>query len=546
VQESEVDAYTEANPNCRVIAWEQKYFDEYEKTPELDPHPTTGAAHNFAWAHSLSEGFSHHWIMDDNIRYFLIRHNARRIRLGNAKALHWHEEFIQKWRNLAGLSLAMSPFMLGKPIGLNTRLYCATLYRNDLHEYGIKWRRGLNDDTIVSIDILKTGYWCTAESRLVGIQKIGTSRKGRMSGGMTDFYADGGFIKKSAELVRLHPDCTKTVIRFNRIHHVVDFSGFKQQLVPVDANYVPKVKSVNAKPAKKKIKSTSSKKTQTVIGADFQTGIDLAEQLKTDLHGNHKVMYPIYIPSKNRAGSTTTPQLLRESGVSFYVLVEPQDYENYQKYHPDHELLMMDKNDQGIDYARNFAKNHATENGHTYHWQLDDDVKAFRVRIDTKNLKTTGAHVLSIVEKVTNLYSNIGTAAPMYDTFAYTVPTPIKLNKMVASVMLFKNDPEIIFRPMIIDDIDVTMQYLDKGYCTLVFARALASLPTTPNDTGGMGAEARVGQTMRTRCENLVKQWGEDAFKVITKNNAPRIAPSRIWSTFKQQPHFHTSEEHKD
>lgn len=233
VEDAEADAYMKHNPQCRVEVWPQRYMDEYEKTPELDPHPTTGAAHNFAWDHSRELGYSHHWIMDDNIKFFLIRHNNRRARVGNAKAFLWNEQFIQKWQNLAGIALAMSPFMRGNTFHLNTRLYCCTLYRNDLDQYGIKWRRGLNDDTIVSLDILKTGYWCTAENRAIGIMKVGTSRKGRLAGGMTDFYAQGGFIKKSAELVRLHPDCARTTVRFNRIHHYVDFSQFTQQLIPV-------------------------------------------------------------------------------------------------------------------------------------------------------------------------------------------------------------------------------------------------------------------------------------------------------------------------
>lgn len=234
VEASEQQAYAEANPGCEVIVWPQEYLDNYEKTPELDPHPTTGAAHNYAWDHSRANGFTHHWIMDDNISKFYVRYNGRRAVIANAKALHWNEDFIRKFQNLAGISLAMAPFMKGHTLALNTRLYCATLYRNDLHEYGIKWRRGLNDDTIVSLDILKTGYWCTAENRAVGIAKKGTSRKSRMGGGMTDFYAQGGFIKKSAELVRCHPEYSTTEIRFNRIHHVVDFSSFKQQLIPVD------------------------------------------------------------------------------------------------------------------------------------------------------------------------------------------------------------------------------------------------------------------------------------------------------------------------
>jgi hypothetical protein len=235
VEEAELDTYTEHNPDCIVMSFPQRYMDEYEKTPELDPHPTTGAAHNFAWDNSREAGYKFHWIMDDNIRKFQIRKDGRRADLMNPIGFVWQEEFIAKWKNLAGMSLAMAPFMRGtSTIGLNTRLYCATLYRNDLDEYGIKWRRGLNDDTIVSIDILKTNYLCTAENRAIGICKTGTSRKGRMSGGMSDFYADGGFIRKSAELVRLHPDCTKTVIKFNRIHHEVDFSQFKQQLIPAN------------------------------------------------------------------------------------------------------------------------------------------------------------------------------------------------------------------------------------------------------------------------------------------------------------------------
>jgi len=234
VEAAEEAAYKEHNPDCKVIVWPQSYLDDYEKTPELDPHPTTGAAHNYAWDHSRANGYTHHWIMDDNIRDFLVTYKGRRANVRDAKALKWNEDFIRKFKNLAGIALAMAPFMRGSTLALNTRLYCAVLYRNDLNEYGIKWRRGLNDDTIVSLDILKTGYWCTMENRAVGIQKIGTSRKGRMSGGMTDFYAQGGFIKKSAELVRIHPDCATTVVKFNRVHHVVDFSKFTQQLIPIE------------------------------------------------------------------------------------------------------------------------------------------------------------------------------------------------------------------------------------------------------------------------------------------------------------------------
>lgn len=234
VEDAEHDAYAAANPDSDVLVWPSSYMDTYERTPELDPHPTTGAAHNFAWDHAREAGFSHHWIMDDNIQLFRYRDAGKAYPLPDASPLRWHETLMLRYQNLAGFALGLS-HTFGSPqaFTLNTRLYCATLYRNDLHEWGIRWRRGLNDDTIVSLDILKTGYWCTAESHLLLILKQPTNRGQRLPGGMTDFYANGGFIRKAAEAIRLHPDCVKMVERYGRIHHQIDYSQFTQQLIPV-------------------------------------------------------------------------------------------------------------------------------------------------------------------------------------------------------------------------------------------------------------------------------------------------------------------------
>lgn len=238
VEESERDLYAAHNPDCDVLVWPTSYMDDYERTPELDPHPTTGAAHNFAWDHARSEGATHHWIMDDNIKAFYHRNltgdGSGDKPITSLREFDCVEQVALAYRNLAGIALGLGHTFGAAPFTLNTRLYCATLYRNDLADYGIRWRRGLNDDTIVSLDILKTGYFCTAESHVLNIHKVGTSRAARLPGGMTDFYADGGFIRKAAELVRLHPDCTKRVVRYGRVHHQINYSQFTQRLIPVD------------------------------------------------------------------------------------------------------------------------------------------------------------------------------------------------------------------------------------------------------------------------------------------------------------------------
>lgn len=53
-----------------------------------------------------------------------------------------------------------------------------------------------------------------------------------MAGGNTkEFYEHEGTMNKSQMLVNLHPDCSKVVWRFNRWHHHVDYSRFKDNIL---------------------------------------------------------------------------------------------------------------------------------------------------------------------------------------------------------------------------------------------------------------------------------------------------------------------------
>ena len=49
-----------------------------------------------------------------------------------------------------------------------------------------------------------------------------------MSGGNSkEFYYHEGTTPKSNMLLKMHPDVTRVVIKFNRVHHHVDYSPFK-------------------------------------------------------------------------------------------------------------------------------------------------------------------------------------------------------------------------------------------------------------------------------------------------------------------------------
>ena len=99
---------------------------------------------------------------------------------------------------------------------------------------GQLWRGRYNEDTDLSLRILKKGY-CTILMNAFLAGKVTTQR---MKGGNTDsVYVDGDDRKKFAESLReQHPDVVTVSWKFNRWHHQVDYSGFTQKL-KIKPNY---------------------------------------------------------------------------------------------------------------------------------------------------------------------------------------------------------------------------------------------------------------------------------------------------------------------
>lgn len=101
-----------------------------------------------------------------------------------------------------------------------------------------RWRGRYNEDTILSLDMLKAG-WCTVQFNAILQNKLTTQT---MKGGNTDElykgegkkegdrYARGGTDEKSVMLYRVHPDCTRVVHKFGRTHHYVHYKRFTQKL----------------------------------------------------------------------------------------------------------------------------------------------------------------------------------------------------------------------------------------------------------------------------------------------------------------------------
>ena len=245
VEPQEVDIYQKAIKHwdllCDIIPLDLSYKEKYELCDDLGLERSTGPgpARNFAWEHSKDNGFAWHWVMDDNIRYFHRFNKNLQVKVTDGTCFRVMEDFVAKYTNIGmgGPNYMMFAPRKSKlpPFVLNTRIYSCNLIRNELR---FRWRGRYNEDTIISLDMLKAG-WCTTQFNAFLQEKTNTQV---MKGGNTDEfyhvegkvqegerYSDTGTLDKSKMLVKVHPDCSRLVMKYGRWHHHVDYNRFKKQ-----------------------------------------------------------------------------------------------------------------------------------------------------------------------------------------------------------------------------------------------------------------------------------------------------------------------------
>ncbi len=211
VEEQEYDDYAKViNPN-KILILPQPYLYYYDTFDKLDNSIKSkgpGAARNFAWDHSI-------WFGNRNIK----------AEVSSGTIFKCMEDFTERYENVAISGPNYYSFCKTtdsvSPFTLNTRIYSCLLIKNNIP---YRWRGRYNEDTDLSIRVLKDGY-CTILFNAFLCGKVTTQR---MKGGNTkEFYEHEGTKAKSQMLEDMHPDIAKVVWKFNRWHHHVDYKVFK-------------------------------------------------------------------------------------------------------------------------------------------------------------------------------------------------------------------------------------------------------------------------------------------------------------------------------
>jgi hypothetical protein len=186
-------------------------------------------ARNYCWEHAKANGHKYHWLFDDNILFWMKWVNGKRVKWEdiNSALLYVEQNANKSNVDISGFE---EPNFVVKPpkkaFKTNCHVYSAMLIKNSLP---FRWRLKYNEDVDLCLQVLHNGG-STSSCVYYMANKVSTADK--MKGGnQTELYKGNKAEKnllKAKMLEAVWPQYAKTVIRFNRHHHLVDWKVFKR------------------------------------------------------------------------------------------------------------------------------------------------------------------------------------------------------------------------------------------------------------------------------------------------------------------------------
>ena len=168
--------------------------------------------------------------------------------------------------------------------------------------------------------------------------------------------------------------------------------------------------------------------------------------------------YPIYIISKGRWQKRQTQKILEYMNIPYKIVVEPQEYDLYNKFIDSSKILVLPFSNlgQGSIPARNWVWEHSISIGAEKHWILDDNIDSFyRLNRNMKLLVITNK-IFKCAEDFIDRYENIAISGFNYNSFIFKdyVGSPYYLNTRIYSCLLIKNDIPYRWRGKYNEDTD--------------------------------------------------------------------------------------------
>jgi hypothetical protein len=193
--------------------------------------------------------------------------------------------------------------------------------------------------------------------------------------------------------------------------------------------------------------------------------------------------------------------------VPFWLVVEPQEADAYrQQWGAERVLVLPFSNLGSVTHARNWIKDHSIALGAARHWQLDDNMRAFR-RVWKKRRWLCNAGVaLRLTEDFVDRYTNVAIAGLNYSMFVVRSMPPFMTNQHVYSCTLFLNSLPHRWRPKYNEDTDICLQVLADGWCTIAMNAFCVDKLWTMQLKGG-NTPMYQGDGRLKMARSLTKDW---------------------------------------
>lgn len=205
--------------------------------------------------------------------------------------------------------------------------------------------------------------------------------------------------------------------------------------------------------------------------------------------------YPIYIISKGRSDTRLTSKALEAMGVSYRIVIEPQEFSKYSTVLNIDKILVLPFSNlgKGSIPARNWVWQHSINEGHNRHWILDDNIAGFRKLENKKRVKIIDDECFSKIEDFVDRFANVPMAGMQYTSFMVSESStakgaakkPITMNTRVYSCILLENKTQHRWRGRYNEDTDLSIRFLKDGDCTMLFNYFMCDKQATMTMKGG-------------------------------------------------------------
>lgn len=233
--------------------------------------------------------------------------------------------------------------------------------------------------------------------------------------------------------------------------------------------------------------------------------------------------YPVYIISKGRAESRQTSIGLEKMNIPYYIVIEPQEFKEYNKYIDERKIKVLPFSNlgEGSIPARNWCWQDSIERGFKRHWLLDDNIPYFNRLNKNYQIRVTSGTIFKIMEDFVDRYENVALAGPAYDffTIAKTKMKPFVINTRIYSVLLIKNDIPFNWRGRFNEDTDLSIRVMKSGLCTVQFNAFTQEKATTMTMKGGNTNELYEKTNNRKEFAESLQKQHPDIVKVVWRFN---------------------------